>query len=282
MNGSGSNTIYLTKTSVGKNHIKGGIPCQDFSASYHDEERTIVTSCDGHGGAAYIRSDRGARFASSAAVNVLRNVEHRTFLRHRREEITEQIRLQLLCEWNAMVERDLSSRPIRRSETRGLTDDERFALRQDPVRAYGTTLSAAMLYGSKLVCISIGDGGCFLLRKGQLIPAFDEPDDEQVANLTYSMCQENAGAHLNAEVFDANYYDGALLCTDGVINPYQSLENFERSLAVPAIEKILQRKETELCDFVTRLGADIGLGDDVTLSVILKSNISQRRYRTGG
>lgn len=205
MNGSRSNTMYFTKTSVGENHIKRGVTCQDFSASYHDEERTIVTSCDGHDGAVYIRSDRGAKFASSAAVNILRNVDHRTFSRNSRGKITEQIRLQLLCEWNAMVERDLSSRPIRRNETSELTDDERFTLRQEPVKAYGTTLSAAMLYGNKLICISIGDGGCFLLRKGRLIPAFDDTDDEQVANLTYSMCQENARAHLNAEVAVSSY-----------------------------------------------------------------------------
>jgi len=273
--------MYFTKTSIGETHIRENTMCQDFSASYHDEERTIVTACDGHGGAVYIRSGKGAKFASAAAINILRNVDHKTFFRHRRNEVTDQIRLQLLCEWNAMVERDLSSHPFRKSEMKDLTDEQRFDLRQDPVKAYGTTLQAAMLYGNKLVCISIGDGGCFLLRKGRTLPAFDGEDDEQIANLTHSMCQENAGRHMSVEAFDANHYDGVLLCTDGVLNPYQNLANFERSLALPAIEKILLREEQELADFITRLGASVGVGDDVTLSVILK-NIDQRRYRAEG
>ena len=48
--------VFFTKTAIGANHLKNGLPCQDHSASYHDEERTIVTVCDGHGGALYIRS----------------------------------------------------------------------------------------------------------------------------------------------------------------------------------------------------------------------------------
>ena len=35
--------IYFTKTSRGYSHINNNIVCQDYSASYHDDEKTIIT-----------------------------------------------------------------------------------------------------------------------------------------------------------------------------------------------------------------------------------------------
>ena len=61
-------------TSIGYSHIKANKVCQDYSDSCEDEERKIVTACDGHGGALYVRSDRGSRFASEAAISVLKSV----------------------------------------------------------------------------------------------------------------------------------------------------------------------------------------------------------------
>lgn len=271
--------IVFTKTAIGKYHVKNNIVCQDFSASYRDEERTIITSCDGHGGAIYLRSNLGAKFASSAAIGVLRNISRKTFFRHRKSEVCEQIRIQILCEWNALVERDLSRNSFKKSEATFLSDEQRFALKMDPVKAYGTTLNAAMFFGNKLICISLGDGGCFLLRKGKLIPVFEE-DDDQVANITHSLCQENASNYLNVEIFDAIAYDGVLLCTDGVINPYQNFENFEKSFAIPATKKLLTKNESELADFIVDLGEHLGIGDDVTLSMMVKETASKRYYGT--
>lgn len=34
---------YFTKTAIGYSHIKQNKPCQDFSASYHDDERTNIS-----------------------------------------------------------------------------------------------------------------------------------------------------------------------------------------------------------------------------------------------
>lgn len=64
--------VFFNKTSIGYKHIKEGKPCQDYSDCYKNDECTILTACDGHGGALYIRSDRGAKFASAAAIKVLK------------------------------------------------------------------------------------------------------------------------------------------------------------------------------------------------------------------
>ena len=64
--------IYFTRSARGYNHINNDIVCQDFSAAYHDDERTIITACDGHGGSIYFRSNRGSKFASNALINALK------------------------------------------------------------------------------------------------------------------------------------------------------------------------------------------------------------------
>jgi hypothetical protein len=170
---------HFTKTNIGYSHIKENKPCQDYSASYHDEERTIVTACDGHGGKTYIRSNVGSRYASNAIISVLQGVDKSIFYRYTRQEICDKLRLQILCEWNALVERHLGEKGFCKRELVGLSDAEIFKLKQNPARAYGTTLQGAMIFGNKLICVSLGDGGVFLVRKGEICTAFEEDEDKR-------------------------------------------------------------------------------------------------------
>lgn len=261
----------FTKTSIGYSHIKSGKPCQDFSACYHDNERTIVTACDGHGGNMYIRSQLGSKFASDAVMRVFSGLKLNTFRRFTDEEVTEKLKLNILCEWNAMVERSISQDPIRRKEVRHLSEQDEFNLKVNGAKAYGTTLNGAMVMGDKLVCASLGDGGVFLIKKDGIYPAFNEADDEEtVANITYSMCQEDASKHLKTGVFDVSDIDGVLLCTDGLVNPYRNLENFNLSFVQPTVKLAEEEKFRQIAEFVEKLGTEIGIGDDVSLGLILK------------
>ena len=79
----------FAKTSIGYSHVTANKRCQDFSASYSDEERTIVTACDGHGGNVYIRSHLGSKFASNAVIDVLREIEKTAFYKAKKEELTK-------------------------------------------------------------------------------------------------------------------------------------------------------------------------------------------------
>ena len=269
---------YFTKTNIGFSHRKGDMPCQDYSACYHDEERTIITACDGHGGKTYIRSDVGSRYASNAIIKVFQGVDKSLFHRYERQEICDKLRLQILCEWNGLVEAHLSEKRISKREIAALSDEQAFKLKQNPIKAYGTTLQGAMIFGNKLICVSLGDGGVFLVRKGQIYEAFEE-DDEAVANLTYSMCQEDAYNHLKVGIFDFPNLDGVLICTDGVINPYQSLGNFRDNFVKPICLKLQTGKQTEMDAFITALGERIGCGDDVSLALAMKTDVSLKGYK---
>lgn len=271
-------SIFFTKTEVGYSHINTGKRCQDFSASYNDEERTIVTACDGHGGNAYIRSHLGSKFASNAVIDVLREIERTAFYKAKKEAVIENIRLNILCRWNSLVEGHLSKNPIRMSEVSELTEAEILSLRKNPIKAYGTTLNAAMILGTKLICVSIGDGGCFLVKSGIVTLAFAEDEDEPVANITYSLCQDDAFSHLLVSVHELSAYDGAIVCTDGMINPYQNLSNFSTGLIAPAIMNLYLGKFEQLSTFVSQVGTKLGTGDDVSLGILVKGKVSIRAY----
>ena len=272
-------SIFFTKTEIGHSHINVGKRCQDFSASYNDEERTIITACDGHGGNVYIRSHLGSKFASNAVIDVLREIERTAFYKAKKEAVIENIRLNILCRWNSLVEGHLAKNPIRMSEVSELTEAEVLSLRKNPIKAYGTTLNAAMILGTKLICVSIGDGGCFLVKSGIATPAFIEDEDEPVANITYSLCQDDAFSHLQVSVHELSAYDGAVVCTDGMINPYQNLSNFSTGLIAPAIATLSVGKNKSLEAFVSEVGTKLGTGDDVSLGIVVKDKLPSRFYK---
>ena len=270
---------YFTKTAIGYSHIREGKVCQDFSADYHDEERTIITACDGHGGEIYIRSDKGSKFASEAVINVFKKVKKSVFYRARRKEIEKKLRLEILCEWNNLVEKHLSENPFTKCETEKLNNDKIFRLKKDPQVAYGTTLNGAMIFGNKLICASLGDGGCFVFRHGNVYTVFDDDSEENVANLTYSMCQADAFDHLSVKIIDLSIVDGVIVFTDGLINPYRSLDNFAKALIIPVVSKLLADKIDEIDNFITDMGGRIGIGDDVSVGILLSSGIRPKYYK---
>ena len=271
-------SIFFTKTETGHSHLARGARCQDHSASYNDEERTIITACDGHGGDVYIRSHIGAAFASRAAIDVLRDVDRPSLFRGRWEGFAECLRLNVLCRWNELVEAHLKKHPIRSGEISNLTAQEVLSLKKNPVKAYGTTLNAAMILGTKIICVTIGDGGCFLVKGGVASSAFPEDEDEPVANVTYSLCQDDAFTHLQVSIHDLSAYDGAVVCTDGMLNPYQNLKNFSTGLIAPAILNLYLGKADKLSSFVSEVGLKLGTGDDVSLGVLVKGKVSVRAY----
>ena len=74
-------------------------------------------------------------------------------------------------------------------------------------------------------------------------------------------------------------YDGAVVCTDGMINPYQNLSNFSSGLIAPAIATLNAGKSKSLEAFVSEVGTRLGTGDDVSLGIVVKDKLSSRFYK---
>lgn len=261
----------FNKTAIGFAHVKSNKPCQDFSASYRDSERIIISACDGHGGDCYVRSDKGSKLALLAVMDAFMHLPSGVFVKLSETEITEKIKLNILCAWNKSVEENLAENPLSDIETENIDECVKIELAKNPVKAYGTTLIGAAVTEGKIVCVQIGDGGCFLIKQGELVSAFDY-DGDPVANYTYSMCGDDAYSNIRMGIFDLNEYDGVICCTDGLINPYGSLINFHQCFVIPALTKLRAGKEKEVEQFIVDLGLQSGTGDDVSLSLIVKTN----------
>ena len=165
-------TMYyiFNKTCVGYSHLKNNKKCQDFSASYSDNDRKIITCCDGHGGNQYVRSDIGSQLASDAVMNVVKKIDKSFLYGKSNNELQDKIKLLVLCEYNRLVEIEIAHKPIKAKEFEGLKEEEIDTLRFNPAKAYGTTLSGALLYKNKIFVISIGDTECLGVKKGELVP----------------------------------------------------------------------------------------------------------------
>jgi len=269
----------FAKTTKGYAHIKDKKPCQDYSACYQDKERTIITCCDGHGGAQYIRSQLGSKMASTSVLNVLLSVTPSMLHREKKEDLENKIKLSILCEWNRMIEENLSKKKIRRQDLKDLDEDQIDALKINPTKAYGTTLTGALLLENKLLVVGIGDTEVISFRKGKMTRVLED-DDDPVGNVTYSMCQEDAYSYLRVKVLDFKTLDGIILCTDGLSSPYQSYTNFNQSFIKPIVKKIYEEKNTIYIDkFIENLAKELGNGDDVSLSFIIKDNVVKKYYK---
>ncbi|MCR5456947.1 MAG: protein phosphatase 2C domain-containing protein [Clostridiales bacterium] len=269
----------FNKSAMGYLHKESKTPCQDYSASYKDSERTIITCCDGHGGKIHIRSHVGSHMASNAIINVFRSLSYSELKSNNEEEIIKKIKLNLLCDWNRQVEEQIGRKPISKSECRELTINKIDALKDNPSRAFGTTMTGAMVMRNKLVVVGIGDTEVIGVRKGKRI-RFLEDENDPAANVTYSMCQEEAFKYLRVKILDWRDYDGVFLCTDGLSGPYQSYENFDKSFIKPVILKTLKTDSlSHVSDYVDEVANKIGIGDDVSLSFILKDGTVKRHYK---
>lgn len=271
--------LYIfNKSARGYQHKNDDIPCQDFSSSYIDNERAIITCSDGHGGKIYFRSDQGSKISSSAALSILSKISNYEITRATKDTLN-RIKLEVLCEWNKMVESLLVDKPIKKTETNKLNPDQIDLINENKSRIYGSTLTAAMVLKNKLLVIGIGDTEVIGFKNGEIKKLITD-DTAPVGNITYSMCQENAYDHIKVAIYDWKDFDGVILCTDGLTNPYQSYKNFENGFVKPIVKQIIKTKSLTFLHRNIDLIADkAGTGDDVSVSIILKDKIKEKYYR---
>ncbi len=261
----------FAKSCRGYSHKNSGKPCQDSSLCYNDSKRQIIACCDGHGGSAYIRSERGSSFAAEAILNVFRKIDPRFLFKFKETEMEDTIRMELLCEWNKLVERDISKYKFSKKEFAPLGEETKEELLLNRAKAYGTTMSGALLVGHTLVIASIGDSECILVRHGEIEhPLLLESDP--AGNITYSLCQDDAYRYIRVKMLDFRKYDGVFLCSDGFSGPYQSYENLKKSFISPLMKSGVNGKTMIYVDnLVEELANNKGNGDDVSLAFLTKS-----------
>jgi serine/threonine protein phosphatase PrpC len=276
---SGSVTWDVIGASVrGATHIRTKLPNQDAIAWYapaHREDCLILAISDGHGAPRYIRSHKGAKLAVKLALEILQEfaadenaaAELSTLPDHADGRLPRT----LVRSWQSAVRHDITAHPFTEdeqllwSEQRGKGDD-------DPMRAYGATLLAALITPTYLLLLQLGDGDILVVDSAGRVGRPPMPQDLRlIANQTTSLCGVTAWQDMRAyfQAFTARPPTLVMLATDGYSNSFANEEGFTAA-ATDILEHIRthgpHQTRVQLPTWL-RATSSAGSGDDITVAL---------------
>lgn len=267
----------------GYNHIKVNKVCQDASGECQFEDVSIIAVADGHGSDNYIRTDRGSKFAVSAALTAIK-----AFVQEARENHLPtvpdseaeliQVSKNILARWYTQVENDVACEPFQSEELAKVSEKykQRYASGQYNAKAYGTTLIAVCMTSEGWFGIHIGDGKCVeLLGNGMLcepIP-WDEACEQ---NITTSICDSDAIEEFRY-VIQKDFPAAIFIGSDGIDDSYSSemeLHELYRNIFIVFAEHGAEVGSNEVRDYLPKITRR-GSGDDVSIAGIIRTDLSE-------
>lgn len=258
-------------TVQGASHIRKGIVCQDDSKSTCFGNACAAAVADGHGDIRYFRSNVGSHFAVEAALKAIKefvNRENSNGTSKDSEEKLNQLKKNIILNWNNKVSRHFNSHPFTAEELAPLSESRKSNLMSGKFieSAYGTTLIAAAMTPDYWFGMQIGDGDCCAFHPDGTID-FVPIEPGLVGNITTSLCEPDAIFKFH-HIFQRGTPAAIVMSTDGVKNSFTSSENYHKFL-----HKIITAFSTEqynatkanLQDFMAEMTAR-GSGDDLSVS----------------
>ncbi|UTC64133.1 protein phosphatase 2C domain-containing protein [Treponema sp. OMZ 788] len=238
-------------------------PCQDKSCSQffpadtsHKTPYYLTVACDGHGGAPYFRSARGAELAIASIKKILpahideiaRLLKDIPYDYSLVQESCDKVHIDdaavhknilsmlvpsLLTEWKRMVDSDRTENPITEEELKFLEREDKQAAdyyRDALASGYCDKANEVLrpIYGTTFLCfvaaehfwfaVQIGDGDIAVHNKtGFFMPV---PEDERnFLNQTTSLCDKDA-EHEFRIAFGTCKIDAVFCSTDGIANSF--------------------------------------------------------------
>lgn len=285
-----------TESVIGAAHKRQNKENQDAVGYYRDpdDQFVIVAVADGHGGERYTRSKVGADCAVEAAIIVCRDLLTSQPLEVLIEGFQPENSERFLCrrivgEWNRLVSEDI--------ETRGLPDNkepENPSTRHRPsilpeLRAYGSTLLAAIITRSFALLTQIGDGDIVQVNTSGEVHRPLEKDDRSFGNETCSLCMPDAWEEFRTGLVPFQKNDPALflLATDGYSNSFKADEDFQQ-VARDIYCLLYQKGDPE--NGAQELKANLktwleettvsGSGDDITIGLLYRTDTASTTGET--
>ncbi len=296
----------------GASHIKHDKICQDFGDHYRCDEYAVAIVCDGHGGDAYFRSDRGSRFAVQAGLEAIKELmsNKADFLRaiksaagkKLREEdielaslsheqlqiyssdILDQLIKNIIVRWNNLVADDMAQNPFSENELSGLSDKykEKYNGEDDNEKfsVYGSTLIAVVYSPEFWFGMRIGDGKCVSISKDGSIKDPIPWDEKCFLNRTTSLCDNKAFENFR-KCFYVNDFPAAIYVgTDGVDDSYgtdERLFSFYKTLTKSFAQNGFEEGKIELKEYLPKMTSQ-GSGDDISISGIIDMEAIQSLF----
>jgi serine/threonine protein phosphatase PrpC len=271
----------LAQSVRGAAHCRKGEPNQDAVAWFPVDVSgppLILAVSDGHGSSKSFRSDRGARFAVSAAVE-----EAQKFLaglpesiEAAREAAEKDLPQALVQAWVRLVLNDIAEEPFAAKERKAFVAQYGApawkALKANPLLAYGATLLLAVATQDFLVLAQIGDGDIVTVTRAGCASRPLRLDPRLFAGETTSLC--TADAVESFCVFIGSMKEDrpalVLLSSDGYANSYEDDGGFlsvGSDLLMMLREHDAETVQRDLEPWLEEVSRE-GSGDDITLGVL--------------
>lgn len=264
--------------------MRNDMPNQD-AISWHPQISltqlpVIMAVADGHGGAKYFRSDKGAAFAVTEALSVVQeflsgheNTENLSIVKTSAEEWLPKA---IIRAWTERVREHISTNSFTEEEqakhsANGLSNKDSHL-----VYAYGTTLLVAVVAKDFLLFLQLGDGDILTVYdEGEIErPIFS--DERLMGNETTSLCGTDAWRDFRTSFQPnaGNYPSLIFLSTDGYSNSFRNDEGFKKVAA--DIWRILKTGDVEtvennLEDWLNE-ASRAGSGDDITAGILFRQD----------
>lgn len=267
----------------GASHKRSGQPNQDAIARFPasgDSLPLILAVSDGHGGAKYFRSDKGASFAVAAAIDTLSWFQESLAGFSNSSWLEEHLTKSLVNTWRGNVNAHLNDEPFTDEDLRLLEEKEGPAARQivegNPVLAYGATILAVMITESFIAYLQLGDGDILTVSEQGVPDSVFPVNSKHFANETTSLCSSNAWCDFQFRIEKVSPSSVLpaliLLSTDGYKDSFSSNEEF-RKVGSDLFEMIRSNKLEEIKSNLPGWLSEatrIGSGDDITLGILYR------------
>ncbi len=271
----------LAQSVRGAAHCRKGEPNQDAVAWFPvaaPGPPLILAVSDGHGSSKSFRSDRGARFAVSAAVdesqNLLASLPETTDAVV--DAVEKELPAALVQAWASRVREDIASEPFAARERKAFIAQYGApawkALKANPLLAYGATLLLAIATQDYLILAQIGDGDIVTVTRAGCASRPLRIDPRLFAGETTSLCTADAVDSFSVFVASVNEDRPALvlLSSDGYANSYEDDGGFlsvGSDLLMMLREHDAETVQRDLESWLEEVSRD-GSGDDITLGVL--------------
>ena len=252
---------------------------------------TLAVS-DGHGGAKYIRSADGSKWAVVALKSVVAELPIGYFSanmgNNELEELARQIKRRFLHKWQTLIGLNQENTPFSAEElnffaekvqTGKLKQADVDKVLANPKTAYGCTFLGAVACHDLVLLLQYGDGDILGLYGDGTTEHLILPDARNVGNTTLSLCNLTNATEIQHRFLLAEEIPQLImLCTDGVVNSFP--DNVAREndgfFRIPVQLKNMLKRENANIRTATEIlkqnflepMANAGSGDDTTMGVL--------------
>lgn len=283
----------------GASHKRSGKPKQDrilFSDCPTTTFPLVLAVADGHGGKSYFRSEKGAEFAVSIALDVFSRLKDSTWDSIKDTKINDFFSREIVQKWLERVNSDIQNNPFS-PEEEDLLKSKKDQISKRPggpnnegIVAYGSTLIVAVVHNSFILYLQLGDGNILLVSSSGEIDMPLPKDDRLFGNETTSLCLPESWSDFRFRLLPVDSANPApaliLLSTDGYANSFSQDSEFEK-VGKDLLEIICEHPDG-IWDGIDTIQENLpewlaiasqkGSGDDTTVGILC--NIDQlKKYR---